>query len=187
MNWTIEYTKTFLTHGMAHGLDTVLRAAEMLRGDERIRFLLAGDGAERERLLREKERLGIENVIMLPQQPKERMPELLAASDACMVLLKKQDLFKTVIPSKIFEAMAMERPVILGVEGESRRIIEEAGCGVGIEPENASELAGGVVKLAGDRGLVESLGQNGRKFVEAHYDRDALADRYFEVIKGLND
>src|SRR5208337_4584007 len=93
------------THGMAHGLETVLLAAEILRPYDNILFLLIGDGAERESLLNKRDKAGLENVLMLPQQPKEKMPEFLALSDACMVLLKNRDLFKTVIPSKIFEAM----------------------------------------------------------------------------------
>src|SRR5208283_4998592 len=129
------------THGMAHSLKTVLKAAKKLEKNKRILFLLVGDGAEREALVKEKEKLGLHNVLMLPQQPKEKMPGFLAASDVCMVLLKKDDLFRTVIPSKIFEAMAMERPIILAVDGESRQIVEAAQCGIFIEPENHEELA----------------------------------------------
>ncbi|MCG2758021.1 MAG: glycosyltransferase, partial [Desulfobacteraceae bacterium] len=125
-----------------------------------------GDGAERDNLVKEKEAIGLENVLMLPQQPKEKMPEFLAASDACMILLKKSDLFKTVIPSKIFETMAMERPIILGVEGESREIIEKAKSGLCIEPENHQQLAEAVLRLYNDPELSESLGRNGRQFVK---------------------
>lgn len=171
------------THGMAHGLDTVLKAAEILRGKDQIVFLLIGDGAERERLLRQKESLHLQNVLMLPQQPKEKIPEFLAASDASMVLLKRNDLFKTVIPSKIFEAMAMERPIILGVEGESRAIVEQGGCGVWIEPENYNELAQTVLALSEEPDRVEKLGLNGRRFVEAHYSRDVLAERYLRLVE----
>ncbi len=173
------------THGMAHGLDTVLHAADLLRDRDQIVFLLVGDGAERDNLLRRKDALQMKNVLMLPQQPKERMPEFLAASDACMVLLKRQDLFKTVIPSKIFEAMAMERPIILGVEGESKRIVEEGGCGIAIEPENHHELAEAVLRLDNDPGLMTRLGDNGRKFVMENYDRDVLAKRYLGVVESL--
>ncbi|NLI81636.1 MAG: glycosyltransferase family 4 protein [Deltaproteobacteria bacterium] len=171
------------THGMAHGLETVLKAAELLRREREIRFLLVGDGAERERLEAERERLRLDNVLMLPQQPKEEMPAFLAASDACMVLLRKRDVFKTVIPSKIFEAMAMARPIILGVEGESRGIVEEGRCGLFIEPEDAGELARTVVRLHRDPALARSLGENGRAFVRERFDRDMLAQRYLEIIQ----
>ncbi|SPF38004.1 Glycosyl transferase group 1 [Syntrophobacter sp. SbD1] len=170
------------THGMAHGLDTVLAAADRLRPLENIVFLLVGGGAERERLLARRDAMGLDNVVMLPQQPKDQMPGILAASDACMVLLKKRDLFKTVIPSKIFEAMAMERPIILGVEGESKEIIEEGNCGVCIEPENEQDLAESVVRLSRDPDLGNQLGINGARFVRERFDRDALAKRYLELI-----
>jgi glycosyltransferase involved in cell wall biosynthesis len=170
------------THGMAHSLKTVMQAAQKLESRKKILFLLVGDGAERQALLKEKERLGLHNVLMLPQQPKEKMPEFLAASDVCMVLLKKDDLFKTVIPSKMFEAMAMERPIILGVDGESRKIVEEAQCGIFIEPENHDELAEAVERLSLDRELVRRLGVNGRRFVESNYNRDVLAEKYLNVL-----
>jgi glycosyltransferase involved in cell wall biosynthesis len=170
------------THGMAHGLYSIIRAAEALKANARIVFLLVGDGAERARLLAEKERLGLANVVMLPQQPKERMPEILAASDASLVLLKKAELFKTVIPSKMFEAMAMERPIVLGVEGESREIVEEGECGLCVEPENSAALADALIRLAGDPALCIRLGENGRKFVLRDYDRESLAERYLSLL-----
>jgi len=175
------------THGMAHGLDTVLRAAELLRREKDIVFLLVGGGAERERLVARRDEMGLENVLMLPQRPKEQMPHILAASDACMVLLKKQELFKTVIPSKIFEAMAMERPIILGVEGESKGIVEQGNCGICIEPENEHDLAASVLRLSRDPDAGIQLGLNGGRFVRERFDRDSLAKRYLEVIAATAD
>jgi len=171
------------THGMAHGLETVFKAAEIIRHRKDITFLLVGDGAEREKLVRTKEAMGLKNVVMLGQQKKERMPEIIAASDTCMVLLIKQELFKTVIPSKIFEAMAMERPIILGVEGESKAIIEEGECGLCIEPENASALADAVIKLHDDHTLAERLGKKGKDYVEKCYNRANLAKIYLELLE----
>jgi glycosyltransferase involved in cell wall biosynthesis len=173
------------THGMAHGLGTIMRAAKRLEKEPGIRFLLVGDGAERERLLREKEALGLHNVIMLGQQPKERMPQFLAASDACLVLLIKSELFKTVLPSKIFEAMAMKRPIILGVEGESRELLEEGGCGLCIEPESDRELAEAVLRLAREPQLGAELGERGAEFVARRFDREVLALEYLGVLEGV--
>jgi glycosyltransferase involved in cell wall biosynthesis len=173
------------THGMAHGLGTIMRAAKRLENEPGIRFLLVGDGAEREKLLKEKEEMGLTNVIMLGQQPKERMPEFLAASDACLVLLIKSELFKTVLPSKIFEAMAMKRPIILGVEGESRELVEAGGCGLCIEPENDRELAEAVLRLAREPQLGAELGERGAEFVARRFDREVLAMEYLEVLEGV--
>ena len=179
-----KFVASFIgTHGMAHGLTTVLRAAASLRENRKIVFLLVGDGAEKDNLERQAHEMGLKNVIMLGQQPKTTMPAFLALSDVCMVLLRRDDLFRTVIPSKIFEAMAMARPIIMGVEGESLEIVERAGCGVAIEPENDRELAAAVERLAKDPQLTRELGENGRRYVVENYDREKLARKYLEVLE----
>jgi glycosyltransferase involved in cell wall biosynthesis len=170
------------THGMAHGLDTILDAADRLRTDTRIVFLLVGDGAERERLERRKQKMGLDNVVMLGQQPKEAMPDIWMATDASLILLRRDDLFKTVLPSKMFEAMAMRRPIILGVEGEARELLNKAGAGLAIPPESAENLAGAIVRLANDNVLASKLGASGEAHVRAYYDRTKLAMRYLEVL-----
>lgn len=172
----------FGTHGMAHHLETVLEAAHLLRHDRRIAFLLAGDGAERARLLSLKAEMGLENVVMLDQQPKKRMPALWAAADVSLVLLKRSDLFKAVIPSKIFEAMAMERPIILGVQGEARSIVDSAGCGLPIEPENAEELAAAVMRLLTDPDLRRAMSTRGREYVAREFNRTVLAVHFERLL-----
>jgi glycosyltransferase involved in cell wall biosynthesis len=175
----------FGTHGMAHALDSVLRAAELLRDDPRIVFLLVGDGAERRPLQAMKERLGLTNVVMLEQQPKERMPALWGVTDVALVLLRKSSLFRTVIPSKIFEAMGAGRPIVLGVEGETRDIIERAGCGIPIEPESPQALAAAVRHLAERPELAREMGAKGLACVVREYDRRVLAARFADVLTEL--
>jgi glycosyltransferase involved in cell wall biosynthesis len=102
-----------------------------------------------------------------------------------MVLLKKSDLFKTVIPSKIFESMAMEKPIVLGVEGESADIVRAAGSGVCIEPENSEQLAQVVRHLADHRDEGQDMGRSGRAYVAANFDRNVLADRFLVTLQGL--
>jgi glycosyltransferase involved in cell wall biosynthesis len=170
------------THGMAHHLETVFEAAERLREETDICFLLVGDGAERQRLLELKEERRLDNVLMLPQQAKERMPALWAAMDVSLVLLKDAELFRTVIPSKIFEAMAMERPIVMGVRGESLEIVEQAGAGVGITPESADELVAAALRLKADDEGRMSMGRNGREYVARHFDRRVLAERYERLL-----
>lgn len=175
----------FGTHGMAHHLETVLYAAQQLREQNDIVFLLVGDGAERNNLMKMRDDMCLDNVIMMGQQPKEKMPYLWALSDVSMVLLKKSELFKSVIPSKIFESMAMQRTIILGVEGESRQIIEEAQAGICIEPENSSELAARILYLYRDPELCGRLGMNGRSHVTEYYDRVSLARRFESLMMSL--
>ena len=173
----------FGTHGMAHHLETILEAAYELREWKDIVFLLVGDGAERRRLVTMRDEMKLSNVLMLDQQPKEKMPELWSLSSVSLVLLKKSALFKTVIPSKIVESMAMERPVILGVEGESAELVLSAGGGICIEPESSKDLAIQVLKLYRDHMLRQELGSSGRRYVLEHFDRRVLARRFADVMK----
>lgn len=173
------------THGMAHHLETILEAAELLKAEKNIVFLLVGEGAERARLLELKQEKQLDNVIMQGQLPKAAMPRVWEIADLSLVLLRKQDLFKTVIPSKIFESMAMRKPIILGVEGESQAIIEEAGAGFAIEPENAQQLAEKVQLFYNDKALYESVADKGRDFVAKNYDRKTLASRYLDVMENV--
>ena len=171
------------THGLAHGLDTILLAADRLRDEPDIAFLLAGDGAERENLLRKRDAMRLGNVFVLGQQPKERMPGIWALTDASLVLLRKRAAFESVIPSKIFEAMGMARPIILGVRGESQRIVERAGAGICIEPESDLQLADAVRQLARDQAHARALGLSGRRYVEENYDRRRLATRFEQLLE----
>jgi glycosyltransferase involved in cell wall biosynthesis len=173
------------THGMAHGLDTLVEAAELLRDRADIVFLTAGDGAERARLQQAVKEKGLSNVLMLGQLPKADMPKLWSISDASLVLLKKLDLFLTVIPSKIFESMAMKKPIILGVRGESQQIIEEGGSGITIEPENARELADALVSLADSEQKCREIGEAGYRCVAEQFDRTLLAQRFEQVLEKM--
>lgn len=173
------------THGMAHGLDTILAAAERLRDNPDIVFLMVGDGSERARLEQAVEARKLTNIIMRGQQPKAMMPEIWSITDVSLVLLKRLDLFKTVIPSKIFESMAMSVPIVLGVEGEVKGIIEQAQTGLCIEPESAEQLANALLELKEDRTLYTELSARGRPYVSSEFDRKVLADQYLKIIEKL--
>jgi len=173
------------THGMAHGLETVLDAAALLRGEERIVFLLVGDGSERERLAREAEARGLDNVMIIGQRPKSDMPAIWEITDASLVLLRRLETFASVLPSKMFEAMAMRRPIVLGVAGEARSLLDAAGAGIGIVPEDAEALARAVMDLADNAEQARAMGASGRDYVEKHFDRAVLARRYAEFLEGI--
>jgi glycosyltransferase involved in cell wall biosynthesis len=171
------------THGVSQSLGTVLEAAELLRDEPDILFLLVGDGAEREALLRLQAERKLSNVMIIGQRPKGDMPAIWNTTDASLVLLRRSDTFKTVLPSKMFEAMAMRRPIVLGVEGEARVLLDAAGAGIGITPGDPGELAAAVKRLAADAELRGSLGDSGRRFVEEHFDRVRLAERYSAFLE----
>lgn len=174
------------THGMAHALTTVLDAADRLRDRDDIRFLLVGSGAEQARLRERRDAMQLPNVVMLDQQPRDRMPAIWGLADASIVHLRKTPLFRTVIPSKIFEAMAAGVPTLLGVEGEAAELVADAGAGLLFEPENSVALADAVARLADSPDLAKRLGANGRRSVALHYDRRLLAVRYLELLQRVH-
>jgi glycosyltransferase involved in cell wall biosynthesis len=172
------------TIGMAHGLETVLVAAEQLRSESnhQIGFLLVGDGARREALETECKQRGLEAWVRFTGRlDKADMPKVLASSDALLVHLRPCELFETVIPSKIFEAMAMQRPIIMGVKGESAEIVRKSGAGIDMVPGDAKSLVD-CVKMLQDDSFRESIASRGRGFVLNEFSRDAFAKRYLEVL-----
>ncbi len=177
------------TIGMAHGLEVVIRAARILqdRGRADIAFLIVGDGARREVL----EQLAAaecveQHVIYTGRMSRDQMPTVLASSDACLVHLRKTELFETVVPSKIFETMAMGRPIIMGVRGESREIVKAAGASIEMEPESEADLVEALLRLADDAAFRESLSQSARAYVLKHYDRNGQAIKMLQVFEGLS-
>lgn len=173
------------THGMAHGLDTVIAAAERLRRRGDIAILMVGGGAERERLRTIRDERGLTNLVMVGQMPKAAMPAIWGASDAALVLLKRVDTFKTVIPSKMFEAMALGVPLILGVEGEAKALMDAGGAGLAITPEDDAELAGAIERLANDRALGQRIGASAQAYVRANFDRETLARDYLAAFEAV--
>ena len=173
------------TIGMACGLDVVLRAARRLEeeGDDRFAFLLVGDGAVRHQLEESARRANLDSVIFTGRQPKERIPDLLAITSVCLVHLRRTPLFESVLPSKIFEALAMRRPILLGVEGEAADLVRSANGGLCFEPENESELVDRLRRFADEPTLGEELGRNGEAYVLEHFDRDRQSREYTSLLQ----
>jgi colanic acid biosynthesis glycosyl transferase WcaI len=174
------------TLGMAHGLETLLDAAATLQSKApHVLFLLVGEGSEKERIKSLAQSRGLANVRFLDQQPREKIPSFISASDLCLVLLKKTDVFKTVIPTKMLEYMSCARPVILGVEGQARQILEDAGAGLAIEPENAAAIAAAIIQLDHNRELAKTLGEQGRSYILQNFSRASTAEKYITVMRDI--
>jgi colanic acid biosynthesis glycosyl transferase WcaI len=171
------------TLGMAHGLETLLDAAARLRRDNPdVMFIVVGEGAEKQRIKNLAHDHGLDNICFLDQQRRETVPSYISASDACLVLLKKTDVFKTVIPTKLLEFMSCARPVILGVDGQARQIVEESGGGIVIEPENSEALVCAIQRLAADRSSGIDLGKKGREYITKNLSRRETADKYLKIL-----
>ncbi len=162
-------------HGIAQGLETVLHAAQQLRDQPAVRFVMVGEGPVKPDLQRLRADLGLENVTLLPEQPRPSMPAVLSAADVALVPLRKVELFEHAVPSKLFDAWACACPVLLSIDGEARRVLEAANGGLFVPPEDPAALARAISQVAQlpDRG--RSLGANGRRFTEEHYSRQAQA------------
>ena len=174
------------TLGMAHGLETLLDAAATLQSKApHVLFLLVGEGSEKERIKSLAQSRGLANVRFLDQQPREKIPSFISASNLCLVLLKKTDVFKTVIPTKMLEYMSCARPVILGVEGQARQILEDAGAGLAIEPENAAAIAAAIIQLDHNRELAKTLGEQGRSYILQNFSRASTAEKYITVMRDI--
>ena len=173
------------TIGMAHGLSVVVRAAKILKSMKRndVKFCLIGDGAQRKKIKQEVLDSHLEDIVQFTGRlQKSDMPMVLASSDCLLIHLKKTDLFTTVIPSKIFESMAMERPLVMGVVGESTKIVAQSGAGIDIEPDNEYDLVNAVIKLCDDRKFYNSLCENSREFVRENFSRDKLAQDLLDIL-----
>ena len=170
------------THGMAHGLANVLEAAEKLKDHNDIRFLLAGAGAERDLLLEIARQKSLPNVIFLPMQPKEKMPAVWSLCNIALVHLKDSPAFAEVIPSKMFEAMAMGLPILLAVpDGEAREILGSHQAGLWVPPENPDALSTAVKKLFEDTSLREHLAQSSLA-AAPHHSRAVQAEEMIAVF-----
>jgi glycosyltransferase involved in cell wall biosynthesis len=174
------------TMGNAHGLETLIAAAEELQSAlPRAMFLLIGEGAEKERIVQLAAARGLTNIQFLGQQLRERIPAYVSAADVCLVMLKKTELFKTVIPTKLLEYMACERPVIVAVDGQARQIVEEAGAGIFVEPENSQDLVKAVVDLAEDPERRRLMGASGRQYIVNRSSREKTARDYLTVLEAF--
>src|ERR1700686_4353198 len=173
--------------GNAHGLETLIAAAEELQSAlPSAMVLLIGEGAEKERIVELAAARGLTNIRFLGQQPRERIPAYVSAADLCLVMLKKSELFKTVIPTKLLEYMACERPVILAVDGQARSIVEAAGAGVFVEPENSQDLVQAILGLAEDPAKRRQMGASGRQYIVNKFSREKTARDYITVLEALN-
>lgn len=178
-NFVVVYTGV---HGLAQGLETLLSAAQILAEWHEIRFVLSGDGPEKSRLQALAAQRGQHNVEFLPQQATSRMPLILTAVDVSVVPLKRGDLFKGALPSKLFEALGAGVPVIAAMDGEARRLVERSGGGLVVEPENPASMAEAILQLYRDPILRKRLGERGCSYVARHYDRKVIAERFESLL-----
>jgi glycosyltransferase involved in cell wall biosynthesis len=172
------------TMGWAQDMGTIIRSAGCLTENGRILFLLVGDGVEKGRAQTLGEDMKLGNLLWLPIQPWSVYPEILSASDACLINLHPE-LRTPVVPSKLLGIMAAARPVIasLPAESDARRIIADAGCGICVNAGDERGLAEAIQRLESDRALGEDMGRRGRAYAEERFSREACTGKIEAILK----
>lgn len=171
--------------GLANDIGTVLDAADRLRGEPDLQILLVGDGKERKNLERKAQERGLSNVTFVGARPKSEMPEVLAASDACLAILQDIPEFRTTYPNKVFDYMAAGRPTILAIDGVIRQVIEDSGGGIFVRPGDGAALAEAIRTVKADPGRAAAMGRAARQYVAAHFDRASHAQTFAELLVRL--
>lgn len=176
--------KVFLyagTHGLSQGLDVILEAAKITR-DREVLYVLAGEGADKAALVKKAEDEGIPNVRFLPNQPKSSMPALLTSTYAAIVPLKPLEVFRSALPSKMFESMAAGQPLVAAVGGEAADVVRAADCGLVTTPGDPEELRDAVETLARAPQRAAEMGRHGRDYVDHHFNRDKIAIQLRDLL-----
>jgi glycosyltransferase involved in cell wall biosynthesis len=170
-------------HGTANNLETVLSAAELLRDRQEILFVLVGDGKEKQALEAAARAAGLENVRFEPAQPKEAMPDVVAAADVCLATLRDIPLFRTTYPNKVFDYMAAAKPTLVAIDGVIREVVEESGGGVFVPPGDARALADTLARLACNRAECARMGARAREFVLRRFNRKDQARSFCALLE----
>lgn len=170
--------------GYAQGLDVILNAATFFKDNSKVQFVLQGAGPEKERLIELSKKLGLENVHFIPPVTKSEMPHVLMDVDAAIIPLRKLELFEGAIPSKIFETLAMEIPILLAVKGEARvHFVDKAKAALPIEPEDVSDLTAKIQLFLENPEEMRQMGKNGRIYALEHFDRNLIAAKFLDQLK----
>lgn len=172
--------------GHAQGLEIILKAAQRLKHRKKVRFIILGDGPVKAGLIKRKAELQIDNVDFLDPVGKTEIPAIIKSIDMAIVPLKKLPLFEGAIPSKIFENLAMEKPLLLGVNGEAKALfIDTAQAGLHFEPEDDLHLATQIERVLDGMVSLPEMGRNGREYVMKYFNRNVIADEFLEVLISL--
>lgn len=172
--------------GAANDLPTVLRAAALLGGKPAIRFVLVGDGKERQTLEELARELRLDNLLFTGPLPKSEMGQVLAGSDACVATLLDIPMFRTTYPNKVFDYMAAGRPTLLAIDGVIRRVIDDAGGGIFVQPGSPEELAAAVARLADDPAAARAMGAAARRYVVEQFNRSSHARQFAVLVATLD-
>jgi len=173
-------------HGLANALMQLIEAAKILKKtDPQVQVVLVGDGMEKPKLLEAVKKFDLDNVTLIDAVPKSQISDYLNASDVCTAVLKKCDTFKTVYPNKVFDYMCAEKPVIIGIDGVARKLVDDAQAGIYVEPENPEAFVRAVETIKADYENMKKLAVGAREFAVEHFSRKSLSAKYLKIIEQL--
>ena len=171
--------------GLAQGMEFLCSVIEEMKFYEDIHFIFVGEGPKKQIIEAQKSQKKLDNLTLLGEIPRKKIVRYISACDVSLVPLRRSKLFLGALPSKMFDSMACERPIILSVAGEAQKVLQESGAGIFVEPENAEQMIAAILKLKSNPRLREKMGRNGRTFVEKNYSRKALAGELETCLLGL--
>jgi glycosyltransferase involved in cell wall biosynthesis len=173
--------------GASNGVYQLADAAAVLkqRGDDRVQIVLVGDGNERPALERRVEKEGLDNILVLPPQPREAMPKLVGACDVTLTVFAPHPVLALNSPNKFFDSLAAAKPVIVNLDGWLRRLVEENDAGIYVPAGDPNALADGVVALAGQPDRLRAMGENARSLALREFARDLLTDRLADELERI--
>lgn len=173
-------------HGLANNLQSLLNVAkEMIQIDKSVHFMLIGDGMKKSELIEFAQTNSLDNVTFVDAHPKDVMPDFCNSSDLCTAVLQDIDTFKTVYPNKVFDYMSCKKPIVIGIDGVARELVENNEAGVYVNPNNTTKFVETILKLKEDKELMSKMGENGYNFVLENFEREKLAKNYLEYMKEL--
>jgi len=191
LGWPDEFIVLYAgAHGMSNDLDTLLRAAQILKSQPDLRFILIGDGKEKGALMQRADVMNLSNLSFHDPVPKSEMGKVLSAADACVAILKPVEMYKTTYPNKVFDYMAAGKPILLAIDGVIRHVVEDAQCGIFCQPGDPQDMAEKVLFLYHHPEKSRQMGKNGRNYLSRHFDRQAIAQKMADLIEqmaGSND
>lgn len=182
LGWADKFVIIYVgVHGAANQLNQLIDAAEQL-SHTNTHFVLIGDGAQKNQLIREVQDRKLENIQFIDPMPKREVMKYIRAADVGTSVLKRVETFKTIYSNKTFDYMACKKPVLMAIDGVSRKLIEDANCGVYAEPENVEDIVGQINLLRSNPNL-NQMGENGYKYAKANFDRQLIAKEYIDLIQ----
>lgn len=172
-------------HGISQGLETLINVANKIRENKTIHFLFVGDGAQKNELKRQANMLKLQNITFVKSQPKNMVKTYYSIADVVCVPLRNINLFDSFIPSKIFEIMAMEKPIIASLRGEAAKILSDSKASLVCDPEDEKKILDNILLLYNNHNRLEELGKQGRKYVTKNFDRSILSRRYEKIFNSI--